>query len=154
MRADWLLMKDVREELIKLRSRLFERTGGNDVFESLLVDAWDEVCRSIEDERALNGGNRVRSLRTSPALKPDLHVGSGMLSREVGARNYVGRPKWDILVDRILRGKLEEWTKFPHRQLEMKVAEFRVKSGSREESPRAQESPPSPPSSASSSPSR
>lgn len=143
MKADWLLMKDVRDELTKLRSRLLERTGSHEVFEKLLVDAWEDMCEAVEEERALNGGNRVRSLRTPSALKPDVQF-----TREMSARNYVGRPKWDILVDRVLRARIAEWSKFPERQIEPKVREFRAKvvavlEENMEELVRKQDSPPS-----------
>ena len=107
MKADWLLMRDVRDELTKLRSRSIELTGNTAAYERVLRDIWESICDTIEDTRDLNGGAKRRSLRTKPEFKLELNATEWL--REMKAKNYVGRPLFDILVNRVAIQKVEKW---------------------------------------------
>ncbi len=125
MRADWLLMKDVREGLGKLRAQLWVRTNSHIVYEALLMDLFDAVCRTIEEERAINGGSKRYGLRTDPFTLPQVRLGSEDWTREMHAKNYVGRPRWDIIVDRIARQKITEWLSLASPHVEKRVEQYR-----------------------------
>ncbi len=117
-------MKDVRDELVKLRARLFVRTGSHEVYDSLLEDLWDTVVVSIEDDRAVNGGEKRYGLRTPAIFRPPVPLMSVKWEREMRVKNYVGWDEWLIRTDRVFLERLEEWSA-PSAYIERRIAELR-----------------------------